>query len=162
MPLVLYSLFFSRFTEILFTLKLGRCRDFEILGFLIQKCSLALFFMLLGSFFPPSLWNDFRTICVNFWGIEKLCSLTNCISSHLAQAHMLHKYLIMEVCWIWVPHSSVCAHVGYSVVGVVKLQDFPYLFPGLLPHLCSCVFTEIPLSCSWKATVILRAYCMVC
>lgn len=66
-------------------------------GFLLQKSSIycplhAVFFSLLTA------WTDCWIICVTFWGSEKLCSPNNCISPHLVQPHMLHKYFIKDPC----------------------------------------------------------------
>lgn len=117
------SFLFSQCTEI-FTMQSGRppvMQWFCKIKFVIQKRSFSCY---MGVFFP-SIWTDFRTICVNFWRIEKLCSLTNCISPHLARPHMLHTYLIMEVCGMWVPHRSV-----YSWVCVVSSEALSLLFQG--------------------------------
>lgn len=89
--------------------------------FLIRKCFIYFIFHAIEECFFLGIWADFRAICVNFWRIEKLCSLTNCISPHLARPHMQHEYLIM-VCWMWVPHPSVCAYVGYSLMCVASSE----------------------------------------
>lgn len=106
-----------------------------------------IYFILYGfGDFDLSIWTDFRTICVNFWMIEKLCSLTNCISPHLARPHFLHKYLIIEVLDLdvissfWVCTCADCRFV--HVVRRVVLTGFPCLFPFIIifvhMHLVKC------------------------
>ena len=142
------SFLFSQCTEV-FTIQSGRppvMQWFYKIKFLMQKRFIFLFLHAMWEFFSQSIWTDFRTICVNCWRIEKLCSLTNCISPHLARPHMLHTYFIMEVWWMWVPHPSV-----YSWVCVVSSEALLFIFISRTGS--SSLACDIPLQCTYKTTV---------
>lgn len=95
------------------------------------------------------------------WRIEKLCSLTNCISPHLARPHVLHEYLIMDVCWIRTEFLALaCAHVRYALACCGSGEAPLNLFLGLVPHLC--VLSQISLDCTQKKknkTICMKKVC---
>lgn len=141
-----YSLFFFLLQTLFTTLLWGWHALQWFLKWSFQySFQFILFYMVLGDF-DLSIWTDFRTICVNFWMIEKLCSLTNCISPHLARPRFLHKYLIIEVLDLdvissfWVRTCADCRFV--HVVRREVLTGFPCLFPFMIifvhMHLVKC------------------------
>lgn len=143
---ILQALFLS-FTDILFTTLLWGWHALQwFLKWSFQYSFEFILFYMVSGILIWAFGLIFRTICVNFWMIEKLCSLTNCISPHLARPHFLHKYLIIEVLDLdvissfWVCTCADCRFV--HVVRRVVLTGFPCLFPFIIifvhMHLVKC------------------------